>query len=441
MIGQKKPDRNLAFFQILKKAQFITMNTKLQLPVFFLLLLIHIFSVHRTLATVPVSTAIQSADTTVTLVMHFEDASNISTIRTEAERIVPGIALIFQALQKDGILHEDYSRLIIVERKHYTEGSRFEHYPSIITFSPKGSLICNNPDVQQFEPILLGPAYIIQTSTGLLNWADLLAMIIKMQELSSDIQSLNITDEAILQSIKETELYVNILNKEFVWEETLGAAETFSIKNRIYRTQLQSQIIDKEQNIIAQMPERFRPIATPAFHILRNSGGTKTYLGWSSAQEASLIHLETGRISQIELPMPAGGQVHDVQFYYSESLASIVVLVREALGQIASMWAYNVQKEEWSRMFQQVPRHVLSDSIFVWQMEEKIKRFVPIRGVTVMRNADIIFEEPLAGQGPGSSPFQLPVSAIVVLALVFVFILILRIWRRIAHQKNSPDSK
>lgn len=417
------------------------MNTKLQLPVFFLFLLIQIFSVHRTLATVPVSVAIKSADTTVTLVMHYEDASNISTIRTEAERIVPGIALLFQALQQDGILHEDYPRLIIVARKHYSEESRFEHNPSIITFSPKGSLICNNPDAQQFEPILLGPAYILQTSTGLLNWADLLAMIIKMQELSSENQSVNIVDEAMLQSIKNTELYANMLNREFIWEETLGAAETFSIKNRIYRTQLQSQIIDKEQNIIAQMPERFRLVATPAFHIVQRPEGANTFLGWSSAQEASLAQLETGRISQIELPMPTGGQVHDVQFFFSESLSSIVVLVHQALGQIASVWAYNVQSEEWSRMFQQVPQYGLSDSIFVWQMEEKIKRFVPVRGVILMRNADIIFEEPLPGQGPVSSRFQMPKPAIIVLTLVFVFMVILRMWRKIASQKNPPAGK
>lgn len=417
------------------------MNTKLQLPVFFLLLLIQIISVHRTLATVPVSVAIQSADTTVTLVMHYEDASNISTIRTEAERNVPGIALLFQALQKDGILHEDYSRLIIVARKHYTEESRFEHYPSIITFSPKSSLICNNPDVQQFQPILLGPAYILQTSTGLLNWADLLAMIIKMQELSSDNQSVNIVDEAILQSIKDTELYANLMNMEIVWEETFGAAETFSLKNRIYGTQLKSQIIDNERNIIAQMPEGFRPIATPALHVVQRSEGTTTFLGWSSAQEASLIQLETGVISQFELPMPAGGQVHDVQFYFSESLSSIVVLVREALGQIASVWAYNVQSEEWSRMFQQAPQYGLSDSIFAWQMEEKIKRFVPVRGVTLMRNADIVFEEPLPGQGPVSSRFQMPIPAIIVLTLVFVIMVILRMWRKIASQKNPPAGK
>ena len=75
------------------------MNKKFHLPKLFLLLLFHLFSTNQTLATVPVSVAIQSADTTVTLVLHFEDASNISTIRTEAELIVPGIAILFQALQ------------------------------------------------------------------------------------------------------------------------------------------------------------------------------------------------------------------------------------------------------------------------------------------------------------------------------------------------------
>ncbi|HSV77506.1 MAG TPA: hypothetical protein VLH37_10795, partial [Bacteroidales bacterium] len=111
----------------------------------------------------------------VMVALHYEDASEMALVRARLEQDLPAVEYVFMDLMEKGLIDEAYPILVIEATKQFAVTNRFETQPTKISLAEQVTLVCNNPDMPQFDPRTLGPAYVIETTTGLLDFNDLLA--------------------------------------------------------------------------------------------------------------------------------------------------------------------------------------------------------------------------------------------------------------------------
>lgn len=147
-------------------------------------------------ATVEVSTAFQGfAEEPFFICVYYEDVSVIGHVLSALEQNLEALEYIVSRLKIEGKLDMDFPGVIINARKQYEVDNRFETMETTLSFTNSATFVCTNPDVRKFEPVKLGPSYLIETTTGLLSFEDLLALIIRLRELNGETPKITIASE------------------------------------------------------------------------------------------------------------------------------------------------------------------------------------------------------------------------------------------------------
>lgn len=176
-------------------------------------------------ATVPVSSGYEGHGGTVFVAMHYEDVSAVEPLQVKLEQDLIALEHVFKTLQSEGKLDPDYPKLTIVAAKYYDLDNRFDGASTILSFTSSATLVCNNPDITQFEPRGLGPAYVIHTSTGLLKYSDLVAMMLLLIELNDRSPTITISNEEELAAAKihpDFERFMNLEIKDGEYVDPTG---------------------------------------------------------------------------------------------------------------------------------------------------------------------------------------------------------------------------
>ncbi|HSW67623.1 MAG TPA: hypothetical protein VLH16_03500, partial [Bacteroidales bacterium] len=303
---------------------------------------------------------------------------------------------------------------------------RFEHQPTILTFSPSTDIICNNPDMKQFPPISLGKSYIIRTTTGLLNFDDLLALIVKLPKLTSSNQIISLTEEEELQLAKESKLFQEYWDIEYINEIALNQNHYPRIRARIHRGEALYSVFPSEQTMPFELPLLESPFA-PLQHLLfTHDEFPNAFVSIACSQGAILANAKNGLQYPLEFKelLPQTNYIHNVRFYHFPEMESILTNITGAFGMVLATYLFDLNALEWKPLQITTANYTMTDSIANLKSNNLLIPSTPVFDVLSIKNADAVIENPLAGWGPEPN-FLLRIGNVIVLSGVALAVILL----------------
>lgn len=397
------------------------------------------------MATVPVSTGFEGPGSTVFVIIHHEDASPIGHITSKCERDLIALTYIFKKLQSEQKLDPDFPRLVIVATKYYTLNSRFETAPAELLFTNAANLICSNPDLPQFEPRNLGPAYMIRIATGLLNFSDLTKLILHLSELDNKTPKIKISSEEELSVAVTNADYERFMNLEVKDQQTGVESGGYRV-SAIWRSQVkQYMIIDEAGQKVASLePVPFytsKPVWPPA-GLSKQQG---SIIAYASEKQAYVYDILNNRyhvklfgedtISNIEQQVSnsVSNQIQLVQFAMCVKTGKVIVMPFGVMGQIDNVFALNLESGEW---FLELTGDFISDQVWNNRNNGDWLDFIPATPERRIRNIDIVWQAWTAGQNflsTANDENKLPWSWLLFLIIPLLLVVYFCIYRRKKH--------
>jgi len=289
--------------------------------------------------------------------------------------------------------------LVIEATKQFALTNRFETKSTRISLAEQVTLVCNNPDMPQFDPRPLGPAYVIETTTGLLEFNDLLAMIIMLPDLGRKEQVLEIAQEESLDQKKRTRRHRRYVDLNIFADTTsIGPGQNriaSEWQSRTTRYILQGVASDKEVHLEPLEVYITTPTWPPAV-----PGETSAHiLGYASPQKIVLYDIERGvyHMQNIEGISPDGMSVQQVRFMKDQESGKIYAVVSGILGTLLGAFSLDLSTGGWERAYQDMPLYQASDIINSRMFDGFLLPFAPAFPSGVLRNADVIIEVPTGG--------------------------------------------
>ncbi len=160
-------------------------------------------------ATVPVSSTIAGQNRSVYVSLHYEDASEgMAVIKARLQQDVHALEHVFQSLQETGELDGRYPILLVRAGYHPDAESGFAPAAATLSLTPAVALTSGFPMEGPLDGIYraenLGRAYVIDTTAGLLSFADLLALVLLLPRLNEQNPVLTVSDEETLAQVKNS---------------------------------------------------------------------------------------------------------------------------------------------------------------------------------------------------------------------------------------------
>ena len=264
-------------------------------------------------ATVPVSSGYISQGEVVFMAMHYEDVSAIAPIQLKLEQDLLALEHAFKTLQKEGKLDPDFPRLVIIASKYYELENRFETAPAELSFTNSATLVCNHPESPQFEPKESGPAYVIRISTGLLNYRDLVALMLLAGGLNDQYPRITINNEEELAAGVRHPDFERLLNFEVKDEEYGAAIGGYNIAALWRAEEMLYSLMDKDGNKVLDLlpagiykgKPSWAPALRPEFH--------GRILAYASEEQVKIHDLAKGRYYTLSLDFTfADPAIHDI---------------------------------------------------------------------------------------------------------------------------------
>ncbi|HSV88144.1 MAG TPA: hypothetical protein VLH61_05835 [Bacteroidales bacterium] len=373
-------------------------------------------------ATVPFSVVIESRHGTVLVAMHFEDASEIAKVRASLEQDLSAIEFVFMDLIEKGIVDKAYPRLVIEATKQFTVYNRFETTPTIISRANQVMLVCNNPDVQQFEPIPAGPAYVIETTTGLLNYCDILAMMLMLNELDEKKPVLEINKERPLEKKKRSDVHQKYMKIETPGEISHTGIGNYSLvsiwREGITLYKLVDETLGKE--IVLDPVDVY--ITKPSWNKASKEGINGHAIGYVSTEQIVIYFIGKGIYfrQDIKALSPDGMPVQQVKFFTDIASGKIYAVATGVMGAHLAAYSIDLAGGGWQRTFQNMAAYQVSDLISSLQFEGAIEPFLPAFRSRLIRNADLEFTP----YGGIDLEQERPRSFILVILLSFLLLII-----------------
>lgn len=343
-------------------------------------------------ATAPVSTAMFSRDSTIILVMHYEDATNIAPIKTRMYDVLPFMANIFKEMQTEGHIDPNYPRVVIVARQYSTNNGVVSHFPTKITSSEHVFLACNNPDMQPSQPFHLGKSFIIQTDFENLRFNNVLTFLTLLTESFDNKQALIINDETIIQSFQNTDLYKHYLHKEWTSKPPALHIENKRILQQLRHGQVYYSVTDKEQNVHYQLPHLEHPITPLSHWKMAKNHPHKAYWAMATSTKGILIDAHSGIPYTVDLSDGSNTQtnIHNVQFFYHQELSSIILVVYGPLGQVLSVFRFEPSNNQWEQCCNEIMPDTLNDAVYQWKWNHTMTNFNSTFELKTRRNTEVM---------------------------------------------------
>ncbi|HAJ99855.1 MAG TPA: hypothetical protein DCM62_07505 [Bacteroidales bacterium] len=364
------------------------------LPIFFCFGFLH-----DTWASAPVSIAMQSPNRNITVVLHYEDVSKVAETQTRLQTHLPILELLFNELIAKKQLDAAYPKLMIIARKQYSVESRLEHGPTSVTYSQQTQLVCNNPDFQQFEPISLEPAYVIETTFGMLQMPDLLALMISLSDLCARNSLIEIYSEEQLARYQQTRLYRQLYQQQWVY-----ANEAPFLKNMFLKTTWSGgktcfEITDDTQNTLLKFAKLQQQL-TPISWIELNDN--QSFVAMANDRNLFLANLQNGEkfFQELIITPEENHTLHRVDFYHQPAANQLLAIAKGAFNQALMVYGFDPAQSQWSALHEGLPLYALTDSVFNWQITQQLVSLLPVQNITITRNATAVVESPLDGIGP-----------------------------------------
>jgi hypothetical protein len=163
-------------------------------------------------ATVPVSSTIAGQNRSVYVSLHYEDASEgMAVIKARLQQDVHALEHVFQSLQETGELDGRYPILLVRAGYHPDAESGFAPAAATLSLTPAVALTGGFPIEGPLDGIYraenLGRAYVIDTTAGLLSFADLLALVLVLPRLNEQNPMLTVSDAETLAQVKNSREY------------------------------------------------------------------------------------------------------------------------------------------------------------------------------------------------------------------------------------------
>ncbi|MBS3989478.1 MAG: hypothetical protein KGZ44_05990 [Dethiobacter sp.] len=264
-------------------------------------------------ATVPVSSGYISPGEVVFIAMHYEDVSPVGPLQVKLEQDLIAIEHVFKTLQREGKLDQDFPRLVIVAAKYYELENRFETAPAVLSLTNSATLVCNHPESSQFEPKELGSAYVISISTGLLNYRDLMALMLLAGGLNDQYPRITInSEEELAVGVKHPD-FESLLNFEVKNEEYGPAIGGYIIASLWRAEEMLYSLMDKDGNkVLDLLPAgiykgrpSWAPALRPEFH--------GRILAYASEEQVKIHDLAKGHYHALSLDFTfADTAIHEI---------------------------------------------------------------------------------------------------------------------------------
>lgn len=163
-------------------------------------------------ATVPVSSTIVGQNHSVYVSLYYEDADEgMAVLKARLQQDIHALEHVFRSLQETGELDGRYPILLVRAGYHPTAESGFAPAAATLSRTPAVALTGGFPVEGPLHGIYrtenLGRAYVIDTTTGLLSFDDLLALVLLLPRLNEQNPVLIVNDEEILAQIKNSQKY------------------------------------------------------------------------------------------------------------------------------------------------------------------------------------------------------------------------------------------
>lgn len=342
-----------------------------------------------------------------------------------------------------GIIDRNFKNLVIVATKSFDLTARFEHQPTILTFSPNTNIICNNPDMKQFLPISLGQSYIIRTTTGLLNFDDLPAFLIKLPKLTSGNQIINITEEEDLRLAKDSKPFQEYSDKEYINEITLSQDQYPKIMARVHRGEATYTIFSSEQTEPFEIPLLESPFTPLQFLLFKHKEQSNAFVSMACSQRAIMANAKNGLQHPLEFKEldTQTQSIHNVRFYHFPERESILTNITGAFGMVLATYLFDLNALEWKPLHVTTADYTMPDSIANLKSNNLLIPFTPVFDVLSIRNADANIESPLAEWGPKPDFPQRFGNVIVLSGLVAgVIFLLFIVYKLGLFSKLKPSS-
>ncbi|MEW5922152.1 MAG: hypothetical protein AB1796_14645 [Bacillota bacterium] len=163
-------------------------------------------------ATVPLSSTTAGQNRSVYVSLHYEDAGEgMAVIKARLQQDIHALEHVFQTLQETGELDSRYPILLVRAGHHPAAESGFTPAAATLSLTPAVALTGGFPMEGPLDGIYrtenLGRAYVIDTSTGLLSFDNLLAFVLLLPRLNEQNPVLTVSDEETLAQIKNSKKY------------------------------------------------------------------------------------------------------------------------------------------------------------------------------------------------------------------------------------------
>jgi len=391
---------------------------------------------HGTWATAPVSKAMQSPKGNITVVLHYEDVSKIAETQTRLQTHLPILELLFNELIAKRQLDAAYPKLVIMARKHYTVESRLEHGPTSVTYSQQTQLVCNNPGFQQFEPISLGPTYVIETTIGMMQMPDLLALMISLSDLCARNSLIEIYSEEQLARYQQTRLYRQLYQQQWVYADEAPFLKNMFLKTTWSGGKTYFEITDDTQSTLVEFAKLQQQL-TPISWIELNDN--QAFVAMANDRNLFLANLQNGEkfIQDLEITTENNHALHRVDFYHQHAANQLLAIAKGALNRALMVYGFDPAQSQWSALHEALPLYALTDSVFNWQFTQQLVSLLPVQKITITRNATAVVDTPLDGIGPTTNHGGFTPRTFILIGIILV---VIGVWLFI-RKRQKMDNK
>ena len=358
-------------------------------------------------ATVPVSSGYEGPESIVFISMHYEDMSAIEPLQVKLEQDLIALEHVFKTLQTEGKLDSDYPRLAIIASKYFEVDRRFGTIPTVLFFTNSATFVCNNPDLLQFEPRGLGPAYVIHTNTGLLNYSDIVAMMLLMSELSDQSPNITISYEEDLDAGKMHIDYERLMNLNVKHEEYPDPTGEYRIIAEWRAQAMHYLLLDMQDNVVHDFKSPGIYKGTPSWAPVERPDFHGRILAYASSDQAIIYDIIKERYHTLNLDFtfedPSIQELFDiydgvqrVRFAMHSTENKVYVLPYAANAfYISAVYSLDLDTGEW---FRELENYTLISEVWENIYNAVWISFIPAVPDRKILNVDILSEPWATGQ-------------------------------------------